>query len=78
VVSSSRTQLARGTLNRHDQLEVELVTPSDAPRVVLVKWPPAPSVLAPNPQALAALATAMVRILAEAQAELAQLRRRRR
>ena len=76
--TSSRTQLARGTINNHDQLEVVLATPPDTPPAVLVKWPEAPSVLAPNPQALAAIATAMVRVLAEVQAELAQLRRRRR
>jgi hypothetical protein len=42
----------------------------------MIKWPPAPSVLAPDPKALAALASAMVRTLAEAQAQLTQLRRR--
>jgi hypothetical protein len=78
VEASSRIELARGTLNRHDQLTIELVQPSDALAAVLVKWPAAPSVLAPNPQALASIATAMVRVMAEAQATLAQLRRRRR
>jgi hypothetical protein len=36
-----------------------------------VVWPAKPSVTAPTPKALAALAAAMVRTLAEAQAELA-------
>ena len=45
--------------------------------MIMIKWPPAPSVLAPDPKALAALASAMVRTLAEAQAQLTQLRRRR-
>jgi hypothetical protein len=78
VQSSSRTELARGTLNNHDQLTVELVTPPDTPPAVLVKWPAAPSVLAANPKAIADLAAAMVRVMAAAQAELAQIRRRRR
>ena len=57
---------------------MELVKASDTPPAVLIRWPEAPSVIAPDPQALAALASAMVRVLAEAQAELAQIRRRRR
>ena len=37
----------------------------------MVVWPAKPSVTAPTPKALAALAAAMVRSLAEAQTELA-------
>ena len=46
--SSSRTELARGTINRHDQLNIELVTPADAPQAVIVRWPQMPSVLVPT------------------------------
>jgi len=74
---SKSTTLAAGQITKHDHLTVDLVNANDTPPTVLIRWPEAPSVIAPHPQALAAVATAMVRILAEAQAELAQLRRRR-
>jgi hypothetical protein len=41
------------------------------PAAVRIVWPPQPSITAPTPKALAALASAMVRCLAEAQTELA-------
>jgi hypothetical protein len=75
---SKSTTLAAGQITNHDHLSVELHRPSDTPAVVLLRWPEAPSVIAPNPQALATVAAAMVRVMAEAQAELAQIRRRRR
>jgi hypothetical protein len=75
---SKVTQLAAGQLTKSDTMTIELVKASDTPPAVLIRWPEAPSVLAPNTQALAAVAAAMVRVMAEAQAELAQLRRRRR
>jgi hypothetical protein len=74
---SKSTTLASGQITNHDHLTIELVKASDTPPAVLIRWPEAPSVLAANPQALA-VATAMVRVMAEAQAQLAQLRRRRR
>jgi hypothetical protein len=74
---SKSTTLAAGQITNHDHLTVELVMASATPPAVLIRWPEVPSVLAPNPQALAAVATAMVCVMAEAQAELAQLRRRR-
>ena len=64
--SSSRTELARGTINRNDVLTIELVTPSDEPPAVLVRWPQAPSVLMPTLKAIADLAAALVRLLAQA------------
>ena len=68
---SQVTHLARGALNRSgDQLSIELHQPLDSPSFVMVIWPAKPSVTAATPKALAALA-AMVRTLAEAQAELA-------
>jgi hypothetical protein len=41
---------------------------------MLVIWPAAPTVTNANPKALASIATSVVRILAEAQARLAQIR----
>jgi hypothetical protein len=75
---SKSTILAAGQITNHDNITVELVKASETPPAVLIRWPEAPSVLAPNAQALAAVASAMVRLMAEAQAQLAQLRRRRR
>jgi hypothetical protein len=72
------THLAAGQITQHDHLTVELVKASDTPPAVLLLWPEAPSVIAPSPQALAAVAASMVRVMAEAQAELAQIRRRQR
>ena len=75
---SKSTTLAAGQITNHDHLTVELVKSSDTPPAVLIRWPLQPSVIAPNPQALAAVAASMVRVMAEAQAQLAQIRRRRR
>ena len=64
--------LASGALNRSgDVLTIELHRPLDSPGFVRVVWPAKPTVTAPTPKALAALAAAMVRTLAEAQTELA-------
>jgi hypothetical protein len=79
---SKSTTLAGGRITKADRLTVELTVelhqPADTPAVVLLRWPEAPSVIAPNPQALAAVAASMVRVMAEAQAQLTQIRRRRR
>ena len=66
--------LASGQLNKSDQLEVELHRPADLPAFILIKWPVAPSVLAPIPKAIANIASAIVRTLAEAQSKLAAIR----
>jgi hypothetical protein len=69
---SQVTHLASGALTRSgDSLSIELHQPLDHPSFVMVVWPQKPSVTAPTPKALAAPAAAMVRTLAEAQAELA-------
>jgi hypothetical protein len=69
---SQVTHLASGPITRSgDTLTVELHRPLDSPSFVMVIWPAKPSVTAATPKALAALAAAMVRTLAEAQAELA-------
>ena len=75
---SSPIVLASGALNRSgDRLSIELHQPVDSPIFVMVVWPVKPSVTAPTPKALAALAAAMVRTLAEAQTELAKVRNSR-
>jgi hypothetical protein len=64
--------LASRVLNRSgDQLSIELHQPADSPSFVMVRWPAKPSITQPTPKALAALAAAMVRCMAEAQTELA-------
>jgi hypothetical protein len=69
---SQVTHLASGALNRSgDRLRVDLHQPADSPGLVMVVWPEKPSVTAPTLKALAALASAMVRTLAEAPTELA-------
>jgi hypothetical protein len=68
------TTLASGQLNKSDQLDVELVRPATEPAFILIKWPAAPSVVAPTPKAIANLTTALVRTLAEAQSKLAAIR----
>ena len=69
---SSPIVLASGQLTRSgDQITIELIRPNSMRAVVCVVWPAKPSVTAPTPKALAALAAAMVRTLAEAQTELA-------
>jgi hypothetical protein len=72
VSPSSPTVLASGPITRSgDTISIELHQPLDSPSFVMVVWPQKSSVTAPTPKALAALAAAMVRTLAEAQAELA-------
>jgi hypothetical protein len=69
---SQVTHLASGALTRSgDTIRIELHQPLDHPSFVMVAWPTKPSVTAVTPRALAALASAMVRCLAEAQTELA-------
>jgi len=64
--------LGSGQITAADTLSVELVKPPDTPAVVMIRWPQAPSVAPPTPKAIADIATALVRILAQAQARLAR------
>jgi hypothetical protein len=73
---SKITTLASGRITPSDTLSIELHQPLDTPAVVMVVWPTKPSITAATPKALAALAAAMVRTLAEAQAELVKVRNR--
>ena len=69
---SSPIVLASSALNRSgDTLTVELIQPDSMPAMVRIVWPVKPTITAPTPKALAAVAAAMVRCLAEAQTELA-------
>jgi hypothetical protein len=68
---SKITTLASGQITPSDTLTVELIQPDSMPAVVRIVWPTKPSVTAATAKALAALAAAMVRTLAEAQTELA-------
>ena len=54
--------LASGPITNSDQLVIELVTPPDAPPVILIRWPGlgAPSVCAPTRFPAAALAAIAV------------------
>jgi hypothetical protein len=72
---SKSTILAAGQITKTDRLSVELHQPADTPAVVLLRWPVTPSVCDPNPKALAAVAAAMVRILAEAQTAIRKAQR---
>jgi hypothetical protein len=75
VTISSPIVLATGRVTRADMLRVELHRPIDSPSFVLVVWPTGPSVA--NPKALANIAAALVRLMAEAQAQLATIRTER-
>ena len=52
---SNVTILATGRITAADQLSVELVQPTDAPMVILIKWPGAPSVTSVRTFPVAAL-----------------------
>jgi hypothetical protein len=73
--SPRTTALASGQVNASDAISVELVSAGDTPPAALVYWPPRPSVTsAADPRALARLASTVVRVLAEAQAQLSKVR----
>jgi hypothetical protein len=72
VSPSSPVVLASGVITRAgDRLSIELIQPDSMPAIVRIVWPTKPTVTPPTPKALAAVAAAMVRRLAEAQTELA-------
>ena len=64
--------LASGPITPADRLSVDLVNPADAPPVILIRWPGAPSVT--DQRRLAEMARAVTAILAEAVARLAALK----
>ena len=64
-------ELASSQINGANTISVELVEPDSMPAVVRIVWPTKPSITPPTPKAVAAVAAAMVRCMAEAQAKLA-------
>jgi hypothetical protein len=69
--------LATGHITRGiaDYIEVQLLKLApDTPATLLISWPQSPSVIDPNPRALAAVARTLVQVLGEAQAQLAKLK----
>ncbi|HJQ87986.1 MAG TPA: hypothetical protein VJ820_11080 [Propionibacteriaceae bacterium] len=76
--TSSRIELAAGQITPSgDTLRVELIRPAGNPPAVLITWPAAPSVTSKDPRGLAGVAASVVRVLAEAQAQLAKIRSKR-
>ena len=66
------TILATDQINAADSLTVELHEPLDLPPVILIIWPPAPTVT--DTRKLGAVANAVVAVMAEARARLATIR----
>ena len=72
---SSPTVLTAGQITPNgDTIQIKLHQPLDSPSFVLFVWPAKPTVTAATPNALAAVAAALVRTMAEAQMELAKIR----
>jgi hypothetical protein len=66
------TVLATGEITQSDSLKVELVRPSDTPAVIMIRWPTMPTVT--DPRQFSAVASAAMRILANAVTKLAGIR----
>ncbi len=76
--TSSRIELAAGQITPSgDTVRMELIRPADNLPAVLITWPAASSVTNADPRGLANIATAVVRIMAEAQGRLAKIRSKR-
>jgi hypothetical protein len=73
--SSPRITLAEGDLSENDHLVIELVDGQDTPQVVLIRWPPRATAV--RPAAYGDTAAKAMRLLANADVELARLRRTR-
>jgi hypothetical protein len=68
--------VARGAINKADQIEVELHRPATEPAFILVKWPAAPSVASADN--FADLVAALFRVLSDARVTLGRTRGDRR
>ena len=66
------TTLASGRITGAEIITVQLVEPSNAPTVIMIRWPGQPSVT--NPRRLSAVANEVMSVMAEAIAKLARLR----
>jgi hypothetical protein len=72
VSPSSPITLADGQITKSDRLAVELHQPTDSPPVVVLRWPPAPSVF--SPQRFPDAAAFLTRLFAEAATTLAAIK----
>jgi hypothetical protein len=67
--------LASGHINGSDMISVELIEPIDAPAVVVVRWPQAPSVA--DPRRFSSVANSIMHIVASASVRLTAMRAKR-
>jgi hypothetical protein len=70
------TILSSGPINGADTLTIELIQPDSMPAVVRIVWPTAATIT--TPAHYLEVASAAMRLLAEASTTLAQIRARRR
>jgi hypothetical protein len=75
IQSSPKVILAEGDLAQDDHLVVELVDSKETPQAVLIRWPVKATVV--RPAAYSDAAAKAMRLLANADIELARLRRTR-
>jgi hypothetical protein len=66
------TQLAHGQIAAADELSVQLIQPDSMPAVVRIVWPTAPTIT--TPARYNEVASAAVRLLAEASTTLARIK----
>ena len=67
--------LATNQITTTDAITIVLAEPDGMPSSVIIHWPSQPTMIDPNPRALAVVAASIVRTLAEAQTRLAAKRR---
>jgi hypothetical protein len=72
TTSSPRSALAEGNINGSDRIVVELLTPTDAPQMIMIRWPAAPTVVPPG--RYADCASAAMKLLASANVDLTRRR----
>jgi hypothetical protein len=75
TTSSPRSALAEGNINGSDRVVVELLSPSDMPQVIMIRWPQHSTVVAPT--RFPSTASKIVRLFAQASTELTRIRARR-
>jgi hypothetical protein len=73
---SDITDLSRGNITAADELSVQLIQPDSMPALVRIVWPTAPTIT--TPARYNEVASAAMRLLAEASTTLAHLQARRR
>jgi hypothetical protein len=73
---SSSTTLAQGPINGADTITIELIQPDSMPAVVRIVWPAAPTITTPT--RYNEVASAAMRLLAEASTTLAGIKARKR